>query len=82
MSQNKPELSLKRDLQGVASDLKWSVVELLQIARRLESNGNLADAQGLKRMAEVFQRDEAQLNEYAEALKEGRLLCEATPPSA
>ncbi|UFH51306.1 hypothetical protein [Pseudomonas sp. KNUC1026] len=79
MSLNKPELGLKRDLQGVASDLKWSAVELLQIAKRLENSGSLADAQNLKRMAEIFQRDETQLNEYADALKEGRLQCAGVP---
>lgn len=79
MSLNKPELGLKRDLLGVASDLKWSAVELSQIAKRLENSGNQADAQNLKRMAEIFQRDEAQLTEYADALKEGRLQCAGVP---
>ena len=33
MGLNKPEQDLKRDLQGVASDLKWSAVELLRGGR-------------------------------------------------
>ena len=32
MELNKPEQDLKRDLQGIASDLKWSAVELKRIA--------------------------------------------------
>lgn len=71
MSQNKPEVDLKRDLQGIASDLKWSAVELLQIAERLERAGHPADAQALKRMIEVFQRGEARLGQYVEEVKEG-----------
>ena len=41
MGLNKPEQDLKRDLQGVASDLTWSAVDLLHIAERLSlaSNG-------------------------------------------
>jgi hypothetical protein len=42
---NKPEQDLKRDLQGVACDLKWSAVELIRIAERLSLAGNEADAQ-------------------------------------
>lgn len=37
--------SLRRDLQGIASDLKWSAVELVRIAERLSVVGNEADAQ-------------------------------------
>jgi len=37
MGLNKPEQDLKRDLQGVASDLKWSAVELLRVAERQRS---------------------------------------------
>ena len=45
---NKPEQDLKRDLQGVASDLKWSAVELLRVAERLSQAGNEADAQAVQ----------------------------------
>lgn len=31
MALNKEEQDLKRDLQGIASDLKWSAVELKRI---------------------------------------------------
>lgn len=46
---------LRRDLQGVAADLKWSAVELVRIADRLSQAGNEPDAQALHRMIKVFQ---------------------------
>lgn len=58
---NKPEMDLKRDLQGVASDLKWSAVELKRIAERLSLAGNELDAQAIFRMVAIFQGDEARL---------------------
>jgi hypothetical protein len=50
----KPNQGLKRDLQGVASDLKWSAVELMRIAERLSLAGNEADAQAVLKMCTVF----------------------------
>lgn len=41
---NKPEQDLKRDLQGIASVLRWSAVELMRIAERLGLASNEADA--------------------------------------
>ena len=35
----KPTQELRRDLQGIASDLKWSAVELKRIAERLNQSG-------------------------------------------
>lgn len=40
MEQNKPKQDLKRDLQDIASDLKWSTVELKRIVERLTLAGN------------------------------------------
>ena len=34
---------LKRDLQGIASDMKWSAVELKRIADRLSQEGMRRD---------------------------------------
>ena len=65
MGLNKPEQDLKRDLQGVASDLKWSAVELLRVAERLSLAGNEADAQAVLRMCAVFHADEDRLTAYA-----------------
>ena len=54
MPLNKPSQDLKRDLQGIASDLKWSVVELKRIAERLSQSGHEADAQAVLKMCTVF----------------------------
>jgi len=65
---------LRRNLQGIASDLKWSAVELVRIADRLSAAGNEADAQALLRMIKVFQGDEERLAGYAEEVKAGRIV--------
>lgn len=65
MTLKKPEHDLKRDLQGVASDLKSSAVELLRVAERLSLAGNEADAQAVLRMCKIFQADEDRLTAYA-----------------
>ena len=49
---NENENELRRDLQGVASDLRWSAVELLRIAEQLRLAGNDVDAQATKRLCE------------------------------
>lgn len=71
MRPNKQEQDLKRDLQGIASDLKWSAVELMRIAERLSQVGNEADAQAVIRMITVFQNDEDRLAGYSEEVKCG-----------
>lgn len=43
MSLTKPNQELHRDLQGLASDLKWSAVELMRIAERLSQAGRRED---------------------------------------
>jgi len=63
---NHPEQELKRDLRGLASEIKWSAVELMRIAERLSSAGNEADAQAILRMCVVFQAGEDRLMGYAE----------------
>lgn len=45
MPLTKPSQDLKRYLQGIASDLKWSAVELKRIADGLSQAGNEGDAQ-------------------------------------
>lgn len=37
MPLNKPNQDLRRDLQGLASDLKWSAVDLARIAERADN---------------------------------------------
>ena len=74
MSLTKPNQDLKRDLQGIASDLKWSVVELLRVAERLSLAGNEADAQAVLKMCTVFHADEDRLAGYADEVKAGRIV--------
>lgn len=71
MTLNKSEQDLKRDLQGVASDLKWSAVELLRIAERLSLAGNEADAQAVLKMCTVFNDGEDRLAGYADEVGTG-----------
>jgi len=66
---NENENELRRDLQGVASDLRWSAVELLRIAEQLRLTGNDVDAQATKRLCELFQGDEQRLMGYADEVK-------------
>lgn len=61
MTLSKLNQDLKRDLQGIASDLRWSAVELLRIAEQLSLAGNEADAQALLRMRTMFHADEDRL---------------------
>lgn len=74
MALTKPNQDLKRDLQGVASDLKWSAVELMRIAERLSLAGNEADAQAVLKMCTVLQADEDRLTGYADEVKLGAII--------
>ena len=74
MSLTKPNQDLKRDLQGIASDLKWSAVELMRIAERLSLAGNEADAQAVLKMCTVFHDGEDRLVGYADEVKVGRIV--------
>jgi len=62
MGFTKPDQYLKRDLQGIASDLKWSAVELKRIAERLSLAGNEIDAQAIHHLITIFKAGEARLN--------------------
>jgi hypothetical protein len=66
---NEAEQELRRDLQGLASDLRWSAVELLRIEQHLRLSGNEADAQAMQRLCSLFQGDEEKLSGYAEEVK-------------
>ena len=74
MELSKAEQDLRRDLQGVASDLKWSAVELKQIAERLSLAKNDPDAQAVLRMCTILIVGEEKLNGYAEEVSEGLIL--------
>ena len=73
MTLTKSNQDLKRDLQGIASDLKWSAVELMRIAGRLSVAGNEADAQAVLRMLTVFHDGEDRLAGYADEVKAGQI---------
>jgi hypothetical protein len=66
--------TLRRDLQGLASDLKWSAVELARIADRLSQAGNEADAQAVLRMCRIFHDGEERLVGYAEETNIGHIV--------
>lgn len=69
----KPNQELYRDLQGLASDLKWSAVELMRIAERLSQAGNEHDAQAVIRICQVMQAAEDRLVGYGDEVKVGRI---------
>lgn len=73
MALTKLNQELSRDLQGTASDLKWSAVELMRIAERLSLAGNEADAQAVIRICVVMQAGEDRLAGYADEVKAGRV---------
>ena len=73
MTLTKPNQDLKRDLQGIASDLKWSAVELMRIAERLSLAGNEADAQAVIRICVVMQAGEDRLAGYADEVRDQRI---------
>ncbi|VVO38129.1 hypothetical protein [Pseudomonas fluorescens] len=82
---NELEQDLRRDLQGVASDLRWSAVELLRIAEQLKNAGNDADAQAMRRMCDLFQDNEKRLTAYANEVKGRhikRIKADEPPPGA
>lgn len=74
MPLTKPNQELRRDLQGLASDLKWSAVELMRIAARLSEAGNEHDAQAVIRICQVMQAGEDRLVGYREEVKVGRIV--------
>lgn len=74
MPLTKPNQDLRRDLQGIASDLKWSAVELMRIAERLSLAGNEADAQAVLKMCTVLHDGEDRLAGYAVEVKAGRIV--------
>jgi hypothetical protein len=66
---NESEQEFRRDLVGLASDLRWSAVELLRIAEQLRQAGNEVDAEAVRRLCDLFQGDEQRLLGYAEEVK-------------
>ena len=69
MSLTQPEKELRRDLQAIVSHLRWSAVEMQEIAQRLVESGNKVDAQKLTRMCKEFEDSETRLNAYATEIR-------------
>ncbi|UVL26788.1 hypothetical protein [Pseudomonas donghuensis] len=65
---------LQRNLLGLTSDLKWSVVELKRIAERLSQAGNEADAQAVIRICQVMQAGEDRLAAYGHEVTTGLIV--------
>ncbi|WP_122863855.1 hypothetical protein [Pseudomonas viridiflava] len=80
MGLTKPNQELAGYLQGFASDLKWSAVEL-RISERMSLAGNEAYAQAVLKMRTVFRAGEDKLAEYAEEVKAGRILRDKAGPA-
>lgn len=76
MTLTKPNQELSGDLKGLASDFKWSAVELMRIAERLSLAGNEADAQAVLKMCTVFHAGEDKLTGYADEVRDGRIVRE------
>ncbi|WP_036989316.1 hypothetical protein [Pseudomonas vranovensis] len=79
MPLTKPNQELRRDLQGLASDLKWSAVELTRIAERLSLAGHEADAQAVLRICQVMHAGEDRLQEHAASLRDQAINQELKP---
>ncbi|KXK72097.1 hypothetical protein BC89_03525 [Pseudomonas monteilii] len=79
MPLTKPNQELRRDLQGLASDLKWSAVELMRIAVRLSEAGNEHDAQAVIRICLVMQAGEDKLSRYGEEVNAGSIARKQLP---
>lgn len=79
MPLTKPNQELRRDLQGLASDLKWSAVELMRIAVRLSEAGNERDAQAVIRICQVMQAGEDKLSRYGEEVNAGSIARKQLP---
>lgn len=71
MNLTKPNQELRRDLLGLASDLKWSAVELVQIAGRLRAIGNEPDAVAVMRLCEVLRSEELRVGGMADEVESG-----------
>lgn len=73
MTLTKPNQQLRREFQDLANDLKWSAVELMQIAVRLSQAGNEHDAQAVIRICQVMQAGEDRLVGYGDEVKAGSI---------
>lgn len=73
MPLTEPNQQLRRDLKEAAALLKWSGVDIMQVATRLSETGLEDDAQKLMKIAASFQDAEDKLAGYAEEVKDQRI---------
>lgn len=73
MPLTKPNQQLRRDLKEAAALLKWSGVDVMQVATRLSEAGLEDDAQNLMKIAVSFQETEDKLAGYVGEVKVGRM---------
>lgn len=66
---NNAEQELRQNLQDLASDLRWSAVELLAIAKRLGESGNEVDAQMARKIGQLLETGDGRLTHYADEVK-------------
>lgn len=74
MPLTKPNQQLRRDLKEAAALLKWSGVDLMQIAERMSEAGLEDDARALLKIAISYQETEDKLASYADEVKAGRIV--------
>lgn len=74
MGLNKPTQELRRDLKDIAHLLKWSAVDLMQLAVRLSEAGLEAEALELAKKLEAFNDAEDKLVGYADEVKAASVL--------
>ncbi|MQU08580.1 hypothetical protein [Pseudomonas helleri] len=74
MGLNKPTQELRRDLKDIAHLLKWSAVDLMQLAVRLSEAGLKSEALELAKKLEAFNDAEDKLAGYGDEVKAGRII--------
>lgn len=74
MGLNKPTQELRRDLKGIVHLLKWSAVDLMQLAVRLSEAGLETEALELAKKLEAFNDAEDKLAGYADEVKAGKVV--------
>lgn len=73
MPVTKPSQQLRRDLKEAAALLKWSGVDLMQMAVKLSEAGQAAEARELIEIVTRFQAVEDPMVGYADEVRDQRI---------
>jgi hypothetical protein len=73
MPATKPSQQLRRDLKEAAALLKWSGVDLMQMAVKLSEAGQEAEARELIEIVTRFQAVEDSMVGYADEVRDQRI---------